>query len=166
MPHMHLRGKSFQYTAAYPDGKSEVLLSVPAYDFGWQSVYRLAEPKKLAQGDAHRLPGPLRQLDEKPANPDPTKTVRWGEQTFEEMMIGYLVTASPKHPPEKPAGVPRCGACGKPMGTWKLTSGQPATEITITDDGSIDRAPSPATSWRSRPTHDDRMAHSSAASAR
>ena len=50
MPHMHLRGKDFLYTATYPDGRSEVLLSVPAYDFGWQSIYILSEPKAMPEG--------------------------------------------------------------------------------------------------------------------
>src|SRR5262249_34898488 len=50
MPHMHVRGKSFMYTAQYPDGACEVLLSVPHYDFNWQIVYRLAEPKWMPKG--------------------------------------------------------------------------------------------------------------------
>ena len=50
IPHMHLRGKDFQYTATYPDGRSEILLSVPRYDFSWQSTYRFAEPKECLRG--------------------------------------------------------------------------------------------------------------------
>src|SRR5947209_3410771 len=49
-PHMHLRGQDFRYSAIYPDGTAEILLSVPAYDFGWQSVYRLVEPKRMPKG--------------------------------------------------------------------------------------------------------------------
>jgi peroxiredoxin/mono/diheme cytochrome c family protein len=89
-PHMHLRGKSFQYTATYPDGKKEVLLSVPAYDFAWQSVYRLAEPKILPKGTRIDCLAHYDNSSKNPANPDPTITVRWGEQTYEEMLIGYL----------------------------------------------------------------------------
>ncbi len=90
MPHMHLRGKDFRYTAVYPDGKSEVLLSVPSYDFAWQSAYRLAEPKELPKGTRINCLAHFDNSTENPANPDPTKTVTWGDQTFEEMMIGYV----------------------------------------------------------------------------
>jgi peroxiredoxin len=90
MPHMHLRGKDFNYTAHYPDGTTEVLLSVPAYDFGWQSYYRLAEPKPMPRGTRIDCVAHYDNSAGNLANPDPTKTVRWGEQTWEEMMIGYI----------------------------------------------------------------------------
>jgi len=90
MPHMHLRGKDFRYTAVTPDGKSEVLLAVPAYDFAWQSAYRLAEPKALPAGTRIDCVAHFDNSAANPANPDPGKTVTWGDQTFEEMMIGYI----------------------------------------------------------------------------
>jgi hypothetical protein len=90
MPHMHLRGKDFQYTAYYPDGTSEVLLSVPSYDFAWQSVYRLAEPKPLPRGTRIECLAHFDNSADNPANPDPTRTVTWGDQVWDEMMIGYL----------------------------------------------------------------------------
>ena len=90
MPHMHLRGKDFKYTAVFPDGKSEVLLSVPAYDFAWQSAYRLAEPRALPKGTRIDCVAHFDNSPANPANPDPTKAVTWGDQTFEEMMIGYI----------------------------------------------------------------------------
>jgi peroxiredoxin/mono/diheme cytochrome c family protein len=90
MPHMHLRGKDFKYTATYPDGTTEVLLSVPAYDFGWQSMYRLTEPKALPKGTRIDCEAHFDNSAGNPNNPDPSKLVRWGEQTFEEMMIGYI----------------------------------------------------------------------------
>ena len=90
MPHMHLRGKDFAYTAAYPDGRSEVLLSVPAYDFAWQSVYRLAEPKALPAGTRIDCLAHFDNSAANPANPDPTRAVRWGDQSWEEMMTGYV----------------------------------------------------------------------------
>ncbi len=90
MPHMHLRGKDFRYTAVYPDGNQEVLLSVPAYDFAWQSAYRLAEPKALPKGTRIECVAHFDNSSANPANPDPSKTVTWGDQTFEEMMIGYI----------------------------------------------------------------------------
>jgi len=90
MPHMHLRGKSFAYRAVYPDGRTEDLLSVPAYDFGWQSYYTLAEPKPMPKGTKILCEAHFDNSSANPANPDPTKSVRWGEQTWEEMMIGYI----------------------------------------------------------------------------
>ncbi|WP_406696947.1 cytochrome c [Singulisphaera sp. Ch08] len=90
MPHMHLRGKDFLYTATYPDGRTEVLLSVPAYDFGWQSVYRLAAPKPMPAGTRIDCLAHFDNSESNPANPDPRLAIRWGEQTFDEMMIGFI----------------------------------------------------------------------------
>ena len=87
---MHLRGKSFTYTAHYPDGRHEILLSVPNYDFNWQSVYRLAEPKPLPKGTTIQCEAHFDNSAANPANPDPTQTVLWGEQTWDEMMIGFI----------------------------------------------------------------------------
>ena len=89
-PHMHLRGKSFAFTAKYPDGRTETLLSVPAYDFNWQSVYRLAEPKPLPAGTVIRCEAHFDNSAANPANPDPDRTVLWGEQSWDEMMIGFI----------------------------------------------------------------------------
>ena len=89
-PHMHLRGKDFKYTATYPDGRSEVLLSVPAYDFGWQSAFVLAEPRAMPKGTRIDCVAHFDNSAANPANPDPTKAVGWGEQSFQEMMMGYL----------------------------------------------------------------------------
>src|SRR5262249_43148263 len=90
MPHMHLRGKDFLYKATFPDGKSEVLLSVPRYDFNWQNSYRPIEPLSLPKGTRIDCYAHFDNSADNPANPDPTKTVRWGEQTWEEMMIGWI----------------------------------------------------------------------------
>lgn len=90
MPHMHLRGKSFQYEATFPDGRKEVLLSVPAYDFGWQSAYILDRPMALPKGTRIDCLAHFDNSAGNPANPDPKSPVTWGEQTFEEMMIGYI----------------------------------------------------------------------------
>ncbi|MBI3466375.1 MAG: redoxin, partial [Planctomycetes bacterium] len=94
-PHMHLRGKSFRYEATYPDGTTEVLLDVPRYDFGWQNHFVLAEPKRVPKGTKFRCFAHFDNSDGNPANPDPSATVRWGDQTWEEMMIGYLDVAVP-----------------------------------------------------------------------
>lgn len=90
MPHMHLRGKSFSYKAVYPDGRTEDLLSVPAFDFGWQSYYTLAQPKAMPKGTKILCEAHFDNSDQNPSNPDSSKTVRWGEQTWDEMMIGYI----------------------------------------------------------------------------
>lgn len=90
MPHMHLRGKDFLYEAIYPDGKKEILLSVPRYDFGWQSVYRLAEPLAMPKGTKLHCIAHFDNSAKNPNNPDPTKAVYWGDQTWEEMMIGWI----------------------------------------------------------------------------
>jgi mono/diheme cytochrome c family protein/thiol-disulfide isomerase/thioredoxin len=89
-PHMHLRGKSFSYEARYPDGRVEMLLSVPAYDFNWQSVYRLAEPKALPKGTKIHCEAHYDNSTANLANPDPTRVVLWGEQSWDEMLMGYL----------------------------------------------------------------------------
>ncbi len=90
MPHMHLRGKAFMYEATYPDGKKEVLLDIPKYDFNWQSAYRLAQPKKMPAGTKIHCVAHYDNSKNNPANPDPTKPVVWGDQTWEEMMIGWI----------------------------------------------------------------------------
>lgn len=90
MPHMHLRGKSFRYEATFPDGRKQTLLSVPAYDFGWQTSYNLSEPLVLPKGTRIDCLAHYDNSAGNPANPDPAKAVGWGDQTFEEMMIGYV----------------------------------------------------------------------------
>jgi hypothetical protein len=89
MPHMHLRGKDFEYRAEYPDGRKEVILSVPHYDFAWQTQYRLAEPLHLPKGTKVHCTAHFDNSAANPANPDPKVAVRYGEQTWEEMMIGW-----------------------------------------------------------------------------
>ena len=89
-PHMHLRGEDFRFTATYPDGRVEVLLSVPAFDFAWQSVYRLAEPKRMPRGTRIDCLAHFDNSAANPNNPDPTAAVVWGDQTWDEMMIGYI----------------------------------------------------------------------------
>ncbi len=88
-PHMHLRGKSFEYRIVYPDGRKEVLLRVPKYDFFWQLDYKLAEPLKIPAGSTIECTGWFDNSANNPANPDPTAEVRFGEQSREEMMLGF-----------------------------------------------------------------------------
>lgn len=95
MPHMHLRGKSFFYEAIYADGSKETLIDIPRYDFNWQTAYRLAEPKPLPAGTRIHTVAHYDNSEHNLSNPDPTQTVRWGDQTWEEMLIGYFDIAIP-----------------------------------------------------------------------
>ena len=90
MPHMHLRGKAFRFEATLPDGSSRTLLDVPRYDFNWQLAYRYAEPISLPVGSKVQATGWFDNSPNNPANPDPTKLVKWGPQTYDEMMLGYV----------------------------------------------------------------------------
>lgn len=89
-PHMHMRGKDFEYRAIYPDGRNEIICSIPQYDFNWQAAYRLKQPLRLPKGTRIECSAHFDNSKGNPANPDPTKTVKWGDQTWEEMMIGYV----------------------------------------------------------------------------
>ena len=89
-PHMHLRGKSFEYRVIQPEGSSNILLSIPRYDFNWQGTYVLETPLLLKAGTRIECTAYFDNSKDNPNNPDPTKYVRWGDQTWEEMMIGFL----------------------------------------------------------------------------
>jgi hypothetical protein len=95
MPHMHVRGKAFTYTATYPDGRVEVLLNVPKYDFNWQHNYYPAKPILLPKGTKLDCVAYFDNSEKNKFNPDPTKAVRWGDQTWEEMMIGWYTFMRP-----------------------------------------------------------------------
>jgi hypothetical protein len=92
-PHMHLRGKSFQFEALYPDGKSEVLLNVPRWDFEWQHIYELAEPKRMPEGARLRCTALFDNSEANLWNPDPKREVTFGLQTSQEMMVGFFETS-------------------------------------------------------------------------
>lgn len=86
-PHMHLRGKWMRFIARYPDGTQEMLLNVPNYRFDWQRNYELAEPKRLPKGTEIIVEAAWDNSPMNLSNPDPTKTVGWGDQTFNEMFF-------------------------------------------------------------------------------
>jgi thiol-disulfide isomerase/thioredoxin len=90
LPHMHVRGTAARYEAILPDGTRRMLLDVPRYDFNWQLPYRFAEPPTLPRGTRLVYTAWYDNSAGNPANPDPTKLVRWGPQTFDEMMLGYV----------------------------------------------------------------------------
>ena len=100
-PHMHVRGKDMTYIAYYPDGTKETLLSVPKYDFNWQITYELATPKTLPAGTKVEVIAHYDNSANNKFNPDPSKEVKWGDQTWEEMMIGFWSTVV--EPPAKGA---------------------------------------------------------------
>ena len=88
-PHMHLRGRTMKFEALYPDGRREVIASIPRYDFNWQVTYQLAKPKKIPAGTWAVLTGTWDNSARNPGNPDPAKTVHWGDQSFDEMFLGW-----------------------------------------------------------------------------
>ncbi len=89
-PHMHVRGKDFEFRAIYPSGETEVLLNVPHYDFHWQTNYFLAEPKLLPKGTVIECAGHYDNSDNNPNNPDSNAEVHYGPQTWDEMLNGFL----------------------------------------------------------------------------
>jgi hypothetical protein len=113
---MHLRGKSFEYLAEYPDGRRETLLSIPQWDFGWQYRYELETPKRLPAGTIVRATAVYDNSAANDANPDPNALVRTGPNTHDEMFNGYFDVAYAE--PEDPTRTPwyrtlaRLGAIG------------------------------------------------------
>jgi hypothetical protein len=95
LPHMHFRGKSFEYRVTYPSGEKETLLDVPHYDFNWQLTYELAQPKLLPKGTVIECTAHYDNSPNNRYNPDPAKEVHFGEQTWEEMMIGFMDVSVP-----------------------------------------------------------------------
>jgi len=93
LPHMHLRGKSFEYQIVQPAGRVETLLKVNNYDFNWQINYRLKEPRPLRAGTRLLFSAEFDNSANNPRNPDPKAEVRFGEQSWEEMMIGFFDVA-------------------------------------------------------------------------
>lgn len=90
MAHMHVRGAAFKFELLGADGSVETLLDLPRYDFNWQLRHDYVEPRVLPQGSRVRITAVFDNSAANPANPDPTQRVRWGEQTTDEMMIGYV----------------------------------------------------------------------------
>jgi hypothetical protein len=90
MPHMHLRGKDMKYEVIYPDGKRETLLWVPKFSFNWQAMYFLKKPLTLPKGTKVIVTAHFDNSAKNKYNPDPKKDVRWGDPTYDEMMIGWF----------------------------------------------------------------------------
>lgn len=98
VPHTHVRGKRWHYEAIYPDGRREVLLSVPKYDFNWQHEYVFSQPLRMPAGTKIHATAWYDNSPANKSNPDPTNHVLWGDQTWEEMMytsIAYFLPPAP-----------------------------------------------------------------------
>ena len=111
IPHTHVRGKSWQYRLIYPDGRSEVVLEVPHYDFNWQTWYTFAKPLAAPKGSRLESTAHYDNSANNPSNPNPKVDVRWGDQTWEEMQytgLTYFIdhpagsTASSAHSEPRP----------------------------------------------------------------
>ena len=112
MPHMHLRGKDFEVKAHFPDGTTKILLNVPKYDFNWQTYYVPKEPVAIPKGTKIECTAHYDNSKGNKYNPDPTKDVKWGDQTWEEMMIGWLSYYNDNANPAKPAVKPAASISG------------------------------------------------------
>ena len=89
-PHAHLRGKAFKYDLVSPDGKRETLVDIPKYDFNWQITYQYQTPREIKAGSLLEVTALYDNSEKNPANPNPNARVRFGDQTNDEMMIGYF----------------------------------------------------------------------------
>jgi hypothetical protein len=90
MPHMHLRGKEMKYEVIYPNGRRETLLWVPRFSFNWQTVYVLKQPISIPKGARMIITAHFDNSAKNKYNPDPGRAVRWGDPTYDEMMIGWM----------------------------------------------------------------------------
>jgi peroxiredoxin len=115
-PHMHMRGKSFRYELTVPGSDTpEILLDVPHYDFNWQNSFIFAEPRRIPAGSVLHCTAHFDNSAENLANPDPSKTVRWGPQTWEEMMIGWYDIGVPiQRDQPAPAKAPEASSEARP----------------------------------------------------
>jgi hypothetical protein len=98
MPHMHLRGKWMRFELLSPNGKRETLLNVPRYDFNWQTVYRLAEPRHVPAGSWLFVTGGFDNSAANPSNPASSKRIQFGPQSWDEMFIGFFDAADDPAP--------------------------------------------------------------------
>jgi hypothetical protein len=109
-PHMHVRGKSFEYKATYPSGESEILLAVPKYDFNWQLSYYPKQAKTLPKGTVIECVAHYDNSPNNKYNPDPKSDVFWGDQTWEEMLAGFVDLAMPVSMNTRDLAIPKPSA--------------------------------------------------------
>jgi EF hand len=134
----HVRGKAYRYELEVPGSAPRTLLDVPRYDFNWQLLYRLSEHIDLPAGSVLKGTARYDNSAGNPANPDPTRRVQWGEQTDEEMMLGYIEYYLPEVPPGTPSDLRASAARGGGSKTFD--------SLDRNHDGRItpDESPSPA----------------------
>jgi len=104
LPHTHVRGKRWEYQAIYPDGRTEAILSVPKYDFNWQTEYVFKQPLKLPKGTKIHSTAWYDNSAANKANPDPTVDVHWGDQTWQEMQFTAFAFSLDPQPPTTSSG--------------------------------------------------------------
>jgi hypothetical protein len=104
LPHTHMRGKKWEVTATYPDGRSETILSVPKYDFNWQTDYVFRQPLNLPKGTKLHTAAWYDNSTANRANPDPRKDVYWGDQTWEEMQFTAFTFSMDNTPAKTASG--------------------------------------------------------------
>jgi len=95
-PHMHLRGKDMDIRLTYPTGEAETLVSVPHYDFNWQTIYFENQPRQVPKGTRIDLYAHWDNSVNNPMNPDPKATVRWGDQSWDEMIFAWVGVVVPR----------------------------------------------------------------------
>jgi hypothetical protein len=100
-PHMHMRGKDMSYRVVFPNGETRSILNVPHYNWHWQLWYNLAKPMVLPAGSKIECTAHYDNSAKNPENPDPSKTVTWGQQSFDEMMVCFFNVAFPADTPAK-----------------------------------------------------------------
>jgi hypothetical protein len=128
---MHLRGKSMKFEAEYPDGRREVLLDVPHYEFDWQNLYVLAEPRPMPEGTVLHCEGRFDNSSANPNNPNPKRLVRFGEQTDDEMLVGYLNLALIDQDLALGAPTTRPLGGGRSEVTFRYRPGSPAKSVAL-----------------------------------
>jgi len=149
LPHMHVRGKAYRYELKRPgEPEATVVLDIPRYDFNWQLRYTLREPLDLPAGSTLIGTAWYDNSAGNPANPDPTKTVRWGPQTYDEMMLGYieyhLVKEDPSHAEELPEGAEPQQQSGKSgPGSRGLSFDRLLGQFDANKDGRIEKSEVP-----------------------
>ncbi|HKV39329.1 MAG TPA: DUF3471 domain-containing protein, partial [Blastocatellia bacterium] len=132
MPHMHLRGKDMRYDVTYPDGRQATLFEVPKFSFNWQTMYHLKEPLTLPKGTKVLVTAHFDNSEGNKYNPDPRKVVRFGDPTYDEMMIGWIEYAVDV-PKERAVAAVDPAIYDQYAGTYQFTA---KIALTIRRDGS------------------------------
>jgi mono/diheme cytochrome c family protein len=155
MPHMHVRGKAYRYELELPGQPKRTVLDIPKYDFNWQLRYELREPLEAPRGAVLHGTAWYDNSADNPANPDPTKTVRWGQQTVDEMMLGYIEYYIEGEDPMNPMDLPGRGGLRERIGGGAGAGGGRTPSFTAlrnqfdkNDDGRIEKSEVPPTLHR------------------